>query len=834
MSRDIRAGKAYVELGLRSKLDKGLQKASRKLKAFGTNAVAIGAGLAGSSAAILAPLLSAAANAQEVASKFDTVFGSNADMIRQWGSEFADQVGRSRVMIDEFLSSSQDLFVPLGFDSDSAEKMSKTITGLSIDLASFNNKADADVMNDLQAALTGSGEVMKKYGVILSEAAVKQELLNQSLDPKAATNAQKVQARLNIIMGGTTAAQGDALRTAGSFTNQTKRLRANLSNLAVTIGEHLIPPATFVVGLFNRVAKSVMNFAEQNKPLMKTIVMVAGGIGAAGLAIAAFGASAFSVGALIPIAGAAATAIGSLLSTLATFAAPIGIAVAAVSAIGLAVWVNREAIKQWAMAFWDALTPVRTSLAKIWAIVRKTFGGIVDAMGAGDFSGAAEILWTGIKVAFFTGVSEALTAFAFLQDTAAGYFNAIYDVARPIVAKIIKVVTSIPGSAAWAAAQIFQSFRGTFENLANVFGQAADWIMTKLGDLWDGFQTAIGGMAAALADGRVGLAADIMWASIQHAFEAGIAKVKTLWATFLFEIREQFISLAEVIVGPYRAAMNFILDKTESAMNFVRKKFQDVFGAVLPVIRAVAETFASAFDTALSAVREIVSTIQIAFDRLSKLLGLAGGLAKFGLEEVTGVDRTARQTRNEAAAEQRQREKLARARSFARELEAIQQRSNETRARRDALVAESADGPISVGSLKTDAEKTFAGLLNKTRNAASPFQPNDTTDGEAGPPSWWDEQVAKVNGIIDTAKEMAPQIMEGLKEFQAKQLEQGELAVRGPSGGETAGTFSALGAQLLGLGGNNAAEETARNTREIAQSMRRIEKKPPAKVACFE
>ena len=95
--------------------------------------------------------------------------------------------------------------------------MSKQITALATDLASFNNLADDDVLRDLHAALTGSGEVMKKYGVIVSEAAVKQELLNQGLDPKNATEQQKVMARLAIIMRGTTAAQGDAARSAGSF-----------------------------------------------------------------------------------------------------------------------------------------------------------------------------------------------------------------------------------------------------------------------------------------------------------------------------------------------------------------------------------------------------------------------------------------------------------------------------------------------------------------------------------------------------------------------------------------------------------------------------------------
>jgi uncharacterized protein YihD (DUF1040 family) len=89
--------------------------------------------------------------------------------------------------------------------------------------------------------LTGSGEVMKKYGVIVSEAAVKQELLNQGLNPAAATEVEKVQARLNIILRGTTAAQGDAIRSSEGWANVYKTVEATVENLAGKLGEKLLP-----------------------------------------------------------------------------------------------------------------------------------------------------------------------------------------------------------------------------------------------------------------------------------------------------------------------------------------------------------------------------------------------------------------------------------------------------------------------------------------------------------------------------------------------------------------------------------------------------------------
>ncbi|MBW1649025.1 MAG: hypothetical protein JRJ72_13155 [Deltaproteobacteria bacterium] len=227
--RSVKAGSAYVELYTEdSKLARGLAMAQRRLKAFGVAAQAAGMKLVGLGATIIAPLTAgvmAASRMAETMNKFNVVFGKSAAAVKVWADQFAGQIGRSREQIASFMAGSQDLFVPLGFDSAKATELSKQITQLAIDLASFNNMADADTLRDLHAALTGS----------------KQELLNQSIDPSVAADQEKVMARLNIIMRGTTAAQGDALRSADSFANRMKALRAKIDDVAVTIGEALIP-----------------------------------------------------------------------------------------------------------------------------------------------------------------------------------------------------------------------------------------------------------------------------------------------------------------------------------------------------------------------------------------------------------------------------------------------------------------------------------------------------------------------------------------------------------------------------------------------------------------
>lgn len=244
------AGDIVANLTVNSKgWSSGLKDASSAVNSFSGFVTAAGAIVAGAFG--FSELISSASNMQETMNKFDVVFGDNAEVVEAWADDFALNIGRSERQIAEFMGSSQDLFVPIGFDSGAATELSKTITALSIDLASFNNLTDEQTFGDLQAALTGSGEVMKKYGVIVSEAAVKQELLNQSINPAAATEVEKVQARLNIILAGTTAAQGDAMRSSEGWANVSKKVEATIENLAGTLGEKLLPVVTQTASDFN-------------------------------------------------------------------------------------------------------------------------------------------------------------------------------------------------------------------------------------------------------------------------------------------------------------------------------------------------------------------------------------------------------------------------------------------------------------------------------------------------------------------------------------------------------------------------------------------------------
>src|SRR5690606_4600838 len=126
-------------------------------------------------------------------------------------------------------------------------------------------------------------------------AAVKQEILNQGLDPRIATDQQKVMARLSIIMAGTTAAQGDAERSAGAFENQMKALQAVIDDTAVTVGTALLPVVTPLVVKVADAAKVVGVWVEQNQHLVKHVAYLGAGLAAVSVLLTTFAGGAMVV-----------------------------------------------------------------------------------------------------------------------------------------------------------------------------------------------------------------------------------------------------------------------------------------------------------------------------------------------------------------------------------------------------------------------------------------------------------------------------------------------------------------------------------------------------------
>ncbi len=200
-----------------------------------------------------------AGDAEEQAALFQQTFREEAEATRGELEAFGDEVGRSTIGLMDMASGIQTILAPLGMTREEAANWSVTMTQLATDLGAAFNKVDADVLGDIRSGLMGSTEVMEKYGVNLKMSAINQELLNMGIagGVQRASELEKVQARLNLIMKQTSDYQGQAARESDSFNGQMKELEANFTDLKVELGERFLPVANEVLGWFNESFKTI-------------------------------------------------------------------------------------------------------------------------------------------------------------------------------------------------------------------------------------------------------------------------------------------------------------------------------------------------------------------------------------------------------------------------------------------------------------------------------------------------------------------------------------------------------------------------------------------------
>lgn len=247
--------------------------------AFKKAVVALGAlmvvkKVAGAIKQFLGMAIGAAADAEEVQSKFDTVFKGSASQADEWVSNFAGAAKRSKNEIRGFMADSGAIFTGIGMGEDDAATMSKMMTSLTYDLASFNNLADEDAFAKLRGGLLGETEGLKSMGIILNETAIEQAKLDMGIKKSfdQLDEATKVQVRFNAILAQTGNAQQDVTKTSGSYTNAVKDIKGVWADFLATAGAKFTPTLT---GLFNTILDAWPTIEPM---LMQLVTLLADGM----------------------------------------------------------------------------------------------------------------------------------------------------------------------------------------------------------------------------------------------------------------------------------------------------------------------------------------------------------------------------------------------------------------------------------------------------------------------------------------------------------------------------------------------------------------------------
>ena len=265
--------------------DRAESSLSSSLSSMGQTAKDTGLSL---TAAVTAPLglvgasaVKAASDAEEARARFNSIFDETGNRVSTFSENFAEKIGRSSRTIRNMAADFGSILNPMVESEERAAELSTEFTTLTQDLASFENRNPAKVQQDLQSALSGQSETVRKYGVDLSAARVEQELLAMGIKGgrEEATRAQKAQARLNAILEDTQSAQGNAAATSNSFQNRTRALRGSLRDLKIEVGKELMPTAKALVDRLKVVSDTFTGLPDSAQRTIAILGVVAAALG---------------------------------------------------------------------------------------------------------------------------------------------------------------------------------------------------------------------------------------------------------------------------------------------------------------------------------------------------------------------------------------------------------------------------------------------------------------------------------------------------------------------------------------------------------------------------
>lgn len=141
----------------------------------------------------------------------------------------------------------------MGLADETGVQLSKTLTLLSVDLASLYNVNTQSSVEKLTSALAGQTKPIRTFGADITEATLQMTLMENGID-KLVSNLSFAEKRLVIvtaILNQTKEAQGDWGRTIESIANQMRIMDEQISRLTRALGNVFMPVLKVILPYLN-------------------------------------------------------------------------------------------------------------------------------------------------------------------------------------------------------------------------------------------------------------------------------------------------------------------------------------------------------------------------------------------------------------------------------------------------------------------------------------------------------------------------------------------------------------------------------------------------------
>lgn len=194
----------------------------------------------------------------------DNVFTDSTDTIDDFCQSAINKFGLVELEAKNMIGTFGGLLGAANVTGRAQTEMSKNLTALAGDLASFNNMSSEAVFKKLQSGLTGSATALRSLGINMTTANLEAFRLSRGIKTAYSemSQAEKITLRYNYILSQTASAQGDYAKNFGTWANQVRLLTNNFKQLLAILGGGIIKALYPAVVVLNQIVAAAVNAAN--------------------------------------------------------------------------------------------------------------------------------------------------------------------------------------------------------------------------------------------------------------------------------------------------------------------------------------------------------------------------------------------------------------------------------------------------------------------------------------------------------------------------------------------------------------------------------------------
>lgn len=203
---------------------------------------------------------------EEIQNVTDTVFGSMAKDVDEFSKTLIESHGIGELSAKKYASYMGAMLKSSGIQGDAVRQMSKDLTLLTADMASFYNLETDEMFQKIMSGMSGQSMPLKQLGINMNIANLEAFALSQGIRKswQEMNQAEQVMLRYNYLMAVTGDAQGDFARNNWNWAHSVKILGEKWQEFLGIVGKGLqvvvlplVKGLTKVLDVLIKIAKSI-------------------------------------------------------------------------------------------------------------------------------------------------------------------------------------------------------------------------------------------------------------------------------------------------------------------------------------------------------------------------------------------------------------------------------------------------------------------------------------------------------------------------------------------------------------------------------------------------